>query len=307
MSINLLNIYIKTLVDNVNIENIPKELDIVFDGGAFNGGMGFGTALYLKELEKRKITKISRVSGCSIGSVIALSFLVDFKYDINKVFISMCKNFKNTFNLSLCKAHIKKIVYDNLTDDLSFLNNKLYITYYDAVNYKHIMICNYKNRDHLIDCLMRSCHIPYITMPTMMYDEKYIDGIAPYIFRDGLNDVLFVNMITIKNYKYSFKIRNENNVNHRMMIGINDINKFFVNKKSDMCSYYNSWSWISIFMLRMRIMIVFIIIWLINNFKNNLKNIKHIIPPYFLKNSVVKNINMLLKELYNDLMYKIIN
>ena len=39
MSINLLNIYIKTLVDNVNIENIPKELDIVFDGGAFNGGM----------------------------------------------------------------------------------------------------------------------------------------------------------------------------------------------------------------------------------------------------------------------------
>ena len=43
MLINLLNIYIKTLVDIANIENIPKELDIVFDGGAFNGGMGFGT------------------------------------------------------------------------------------------------------------------------------------------------------------------------------------------------------------------------------------------------------------------------
>tara|TARA_Y100000592_G_scaffold13907_1_gene19639 strand:+ start:2168 stop:3079 length:912 start_codon:yes stop_codon:yes gene_type:complete len=303
MSINLLNIYIKTLVDNVNIENIPKYLDIVFDGGAFNGGMGFGTALYLKELEKRKITKISRVSGCSIGSIIALSFLLDFKYDINKIFISVCKNFKNTFNLSVFKDHIKKIIYDNLTDDLSFLNNKLYITYYDAVNYKHIMICNYKNRDHLIDCLMRSCHIPYITMPTMMYDEKYIDGVTPYIFRDGLNNVLFVNMITIKNYKYIFNVGKENNVNHRMMIGINDINKFFVNKKSDMCSYYNGWSWISVFMLRMRIMIVFIILWIVNNSKK----IKHIIPPYFLENSVVKNINMLLKELYNDLMYKIIN
>ena len=69
------------------------------------------------------------------------------------------------------------------------------------------MICNYKNRDHLIDCLMRSCHIPYITMPTMMYDENYIDGITPYIFRDGLNDVLFVNMITIKNYKYIFNVK----------------------------------------------------------------------------------------------------
>ena len=303
MSINLLNIYIKTLVDNVNIENIPKELDIVFDGGAFNGGMGFGTALYLKELEKREITKISRVSGCSIGSIIALSFLLDFKYDINEIFISVCKNFKNTFNFSVFKDHIKKIIYDNLTDDLSFLNNKLYITYYDAVNYKHIMICNYKNRDHLIDCLMRSCHIPYITMPTMMYDEKYIDGVTPYIFRDGLNDVLFVNMITIKNYKYVFNVGKENSVNNRIMIGINDINKFFVSKKSDMCGYYNGWSWISVFMLRMRIMVVFIILWIVNNSKK----IKHIFPPYLLESSFVKNIYMLLKELYNDLMYKIIN
>jgi len=140
-------------------------------------------------------------------------------------------------------------------------------------------------------------------MPTMMYDENYIDGITPYIFRDGLNDVLFVNMITIKNYKYIFNVGKENSVNHRMMIGINDINKFFVNKKSDMCSYYNSWSWISVFMLRMRIVVVFIILWIVNNSKN----IKHIIPPYFLESSVVKNIYMLLKELYNDLMYKIIN
>ena len=64
-----------------------------------------------------------------------------------------------------------------------------------------------------------------------------------------------------------------------MMIGINDINKFFVNKKSDMCSYYNSWSWISVFMLRMRIVVVFIILW----FVNNSKNIKHIIPPFVRK------------------------
>ena len=118
-----------------------------------------------------------------------------------------------------------------------------------------------------------------------------------------MNDVLFVNMITIKNYKYIFNVGKENSVNHRMMIGINDINKFFVNKKSDMCSYYNSWSWISVFMLRMRIVVVFIILWIVNNSKN----IKHIIPPYLLESSVVKNIYMLLTELYNDLMYKIIN
>ena len=46
-----------------------------------------------KRIRKRKITKISRVSGCSIGSIIAL-FLLNFKYDINKVFISVCKILK---------------------------------------------------------------------------------------------------------------------------------------------------------------------------------------------------------------------
>ena len=108
---------------------------------------------------------------------------------------------------------------------------------------------------------------------------------------------------TIKNYKYIFNVGKENNVNHRIIIGINDIDNFLADKKSDMCSYYNTWSWISIFILRMRIMIVFIILWLINN----TKKIKHIIPPYLLESSVFKNIYILFKELYSDLMYKIIN
>ena len=129
MANELLNIYIKTLINNVNIENIPKDIDIIFDGGAFNGGMGFGIAVYLKELEITHNIKVRRVSGCSIGSIIALSYLIDLKYDINDVFISTCKNFKKTFNLSVFKTHVKKIIYDNLTDDLSSINNKLYITY----------------------------------------------------------------------------------------------------------------------------------------------------------------------------------
>ena len=109
MANNLLNIYIKTLIDNINIENIPKEIDIIFDGGAFNGGMGFGIALYLKALEINQTINVRRVSGCSIGSIIALSYLIDLKYDINEVFISTCKNFKKTFNLSVFKNHIKKL------------------------------------------------------------------------------------------------------------------------------------------------------------------------------------------------------
>ena len=303
MSNDLLNIYIKTLIDNVNIENIPKEIDIIFDGGAFNGGMGFGIALYLKELEKKHNIKVTRVSGCSIGAIIALSYLLDLKYDINEVFISTCKNFKKTFNLSVFKNHIKKIIYENLTDDLSLINGKLYITYYDAINYKHIMVCEYENREHLLECLMRSCHIPYITSNVFKYDNKYIDGIAPYIFRDGERDILFIKMITCKNYRRIFNIRNEQNVNERMIIGVNDINKFLTIGKSDMCSYFKNWSYISILLLRLRLLIVFIILWIVDR----LTNIKYLLPNSLFEHSIIKNLHSLSCELYSDLMYKIIN
>jgi len=303
MANELLNIYIKTLINNVNIENIPKDIDIIFDGGAFNGGMGFGIAVYLKELEITHNIKVRRVSGCSIGSIIALSYLIDLKYDINDVFISTCKNFKKTFNLSVFKTHVKKIIYDNLTDDLSSINNKLYITYYDAINYEHIMVCEYENREHLLECLMRSCHIPYITSTVFKYDNKYIDGVAPYIFRDGERDVLFINMVTYKNYRRTLNIKNEEHINERMIIGVNDINNFFTMGKSDMCSYYENWSYISILILRLRLLIVFIILWIVDI----LIYIKCSLPNNLIEHSIVKNLYSVSSELYSDFMYKIIN
>ena len=41
--------------------NNPQCIDVVFDGGAFNGGMGLGVALYLKELERANRIRVSRV------------------------------------------------------------------------------------------------------------------------------------------------------------------------------------------------------------------------------------------------------
>lgn len=303
MSNKLLNIYINTLIDNINIENIPKEIDIIFDGGAFNGGMGFGVALYLKKLQIKHNINVRRVSGCSIGSIIALSYLIDLKYDVNDLFISTCKNFKKTFNLSESKSHIKKIIYDNLTDDLSSINNKLYITYYDAINYKHIMISEYENREHLLECLMRSCHIPHITNDVFKYDNKYVDGVVPYIFRDGERAVLFINIVTYKNYRRTLNIKNEHHINERMLIGVNDINKFFTVGKSDMCSYFENWSYISILLLRLRLLIIFIILWTVDM----VFYIKHILPNTIFEHSIIKNLYSMSSELYCDLMYKIIN
>ena len=299
----LLNTYIKTLIPYLNINNIPKNIDLVFDGGAFNGGMGFGIAHYIKQLENKKHLTVNRISGCSIGSVIALSYFINMEYEINDIFVSICNNFKRTFNLSVFEKHVKKFIYKYLTDDLSELNNKLYITYCDANNYKQIVVSKYNNREHLLKCIMRSCHIPYITSSVMKYENKYIDGILPYVFIDGERPVLFVKLITILNYKRIFNIKNEKNIYERMLIGIEDIHSFLTNEHSDMCSYYNNWSIISICLIKLRLFIFFNILWLLDMGSD----LKEYIPVKILDSSFSHNIFLLLTDLYSNIMYKIIN
>ena len=128
MSKTLLDIYIETLVNRVNIKSnntIPTSLDVVFDGGAFNGGMGIGVAIYLKQLERLNRISVHRVSGCSIGSIVALYYLVDINYkDINKMFLEIRNCFQENFNLTRYKDCVRRFIYSNMSDDLSTINNQ---------------------------------------------------------------------------------------------------------------------------------------------------------------------------------------
>ena len=88
-----------------------------------------------------------------------------------------------------------------------------------------------------------------------------------------------------------------------MIIGVNDINNFFTMGKSDMCSYYENWSYISILILRLRLLIVFIILWIVDI----LIYIKCSLPNNLIEHSIMKNLYSVSSELYSDFMYKIIN
>jgi predicted acylesterase/phospholipase RssA len=62
------------------IENLPEEtkklqhIDLVLDGGIFNGSYLVGSLYFLKEMERRRYIKIERISGCSIGSIVAFLY-----------------------------------------------------------------------------------------------------------------------------------------------------------------------------------------------------------------------------------------
>ena len=47
--------YIDKLISNIDKNNIPKTIDLILDGGAFNGSYQIGGLLYLKRMENKKM------------------------------------------------------------------------------------------------------------------------------------------------------------------------------------------------------------------------------------------------------------
>ena len=264
----LLNLYVNTLVNNINSEKIPDEIDVIFDGGLFNGFIGYGTSVYINELQKQKKTKVVRVSGCSVGSVLALLYIVnsekELDIDINNIFKKEINGFKENFNFSENVKILRELVYLLFEDDnLNMLNDRLYISYYDMKKIEKKIVHNFKNRDHLIECLIKSTHIPFISNNDFKYKKKYVDGLTPYIFRDNARPSLHIMLITFKNLSRIFFNSNEVNANSRIIAGIADADEFFTCGKSNMCSYIKEWNYKRYLFIRVREMVCFFIIWFI--------------------------------------------
>ena len=68
--------YINKLTENLKIDK-PIKLNIVLDGGSFNGGYLYGSLLYLKHLEKNNKIIINKISGCSVGALMSVLYILD--------------------------------------------------------------------------------------------------------------------------------------------------------------------------------------------------------------------------------------
>ena len=67
--------YIENLASNYTIRDNPIAIDLVLDGGAFNGFYQLGSLKLIKQLEKKGYLKVNKISGVSVGSI---SILNDF-------------------------------------------------------------------------------------------------------------------------------------------------------------------------------------------------------------------------------------
>ena len=178
----------------------------------------------------------------------------------------------------------------------------MYITYYDIECKKQNIISKYENKNHLIDCIVRSSHIPFLSENTLCYKDKYLDGGHPHIFLDKVRPCLFVRLITPLNLCNVFSSRGEKNTQSRVICGISDANTFFINGSSKLCSFISNWTLYNYLELRGREFMLYFIIFI---FKN-VYLIKHYIPSNVSDSIIIQGAVKSCWGLYKDVISHLI-
>ncbi len=241
--------YIKAVTKNITLDN-KLDIDIVVSGGAFNGVIALGSIMLIKQLEIEGKLKVHKLSGCSAGAPIIITYLANSFDKIENIFQRLKNSFKVNGNLSDLHNILKDWVYNIFDSDEEMkqvLNGKCYISYNDIANCEFCTIDKYDNRDHLITCLFRSSFIPILIDGNTKVEDTYIDGIVPYIFKDSKNDVLYMELINDKvEIIRSLITKNEENEHYRVLKGVTDAAEFFTENKSGRLSWYKNWDVIKI-------------------------------------------------------------
>lgn len=293
----MFNTYVDSLIENINSNKFNQTYNLLLDGGAFNGGYMFGALIFIKQLENKKLINISKISTTSIGSIIGLAYLTN---NLNKLLIcfhNILLNYKNKYNLSNFKNEIKQFV-NEIDIDFNKLNNNLIITYYDAELIDQIIVNKFKNKEYLIDILFRSTHIPFFIDGNIFYNEKYLDGITPYLLKNN-NKTLSINICSSKICKNIFFTKNEINIWSRLMEGVIQTNNFFLNKPSYLISEINNWNFIDYIYYRWRDIIFIIIIFILKNYKSFI----NYIPSNIQNNLYLLQIKKIIIKIIKEILY----
>jgi len=236
--------FIENLPEDFKNNKNPIKLDLVLDGGIFNGSYLIGALYFLKEMEKRNYVKICRISGCSIGSIVAFIYIIDCLDILELLYDTTLKQLEMNHNLNTV-LELHKLLDSHIPDDVcDKVNNKLYVTYTNIQKRTKKVKFIYKTKEEIINTIIKSSYIPFLIDGNLLFENKYIDGINPYIFKIK-NDrkILYLNLYGYDKIKYLLNIKNEKTNFHRILSGLLDIHNFFIKQtNTDMCSYINEWN-----------------------------------------------------------------
>ena len=247
----MINEYVIKLIENLpdDIKNVnePVKMDVVLDGGIFNGSYHVGALYFLKEMENRKYIKIERISGCSVGSIVGFLYFIDSLDLMPKLYDLINKEFRQTYNLKLI-TELKKHLSERIPSDIcERVNGKLYITYNNIKKGTKPVKSVYKDTDDIINTIIKSSYIPYLIDGNILYENKSIDGIIPFIFKEREKKILYLDLFGSDKLGNLLNVKNEKSNYHRILSGLLDIHSFFIKQSNTpMCSYVNDWTYSNI-------------------------------------------------------------
>ena len=265
----MINEYVIKLIENLpdDIKNVnePIKMDLVLDGGIFNGSYHVGALYFLKEMENRKYIKIERISGCSVGSIVGFLYFIDSLDLMPKLYDLINKEFRQTYNLKLI-TELKKHLSEHIPSDIcERVNGRLYITYNNIKKGTKPVKSVYKDADDIINTIIKSSYIPYLIDGNVLYENKSVDGITPFIFKEREKKILYLDLFGSDKLGNLLNVKNEKSNYHRILSGLLDIHSFFIKKSNTpMCSYVNDWSYSNICFNHIKTIIERICIYLIH-------------------------------------------
>lgn len=252
----MIQTYVDKLIENLPLKTFVKHLDLVLDGGIFNGSYLIGALYFLKEMEKREYIVIDRISGCSIGSICAFLYIIDELDMVTEIYNIISTDLRENHHVNKIKE-IGKLLEEKIPENIcEKINNKLFITYYHIQKRKKVVKKYYHSKKEVTDTIIRSCFVPFFIDGSLLYKKKYMDGINPYLFptsttscssnklNNSLNKkTLYLDLFGYDKISYLLNVKNEKTNFHRVLSGLLEIHHFFIKESSTpMCSYVEEWT-----------------------------------------------------------------
>tara|TARA_Y100000817_G_scaffold314717_1_gene314765 strand:+ start:2158 stop:3072 length:915 start_codon:yes stop_codon:yes gene_type:complete len=295
--------YIQNLVNNIPQREKPLVLDVVLEGGAFNGAYLYGALQFLKELKKKNHVIIRRMSGCSIGAILAFLFSVNKLEQIEQYYVKLRNHLQKHLNIKITKKLLERIMRETKKTEFNKIKSGvLYISYYDAEKKKLIVQSKFQNKNDLLTAILRSSHFPLLVDGKCLKHKKYLDGFVPYIFsqrekRDS-ERTLYLTINRFSQLKGIFNTRFETSMKGRALEGALDAYNFFLHgKETKICSYVDQWTTSDFTKIRIKQFLTVVLVWLIDA----CVKINKVVSPHLQKLEIYNRILPILNEYYRDL------
>lgn len=303
--------FVNALLEGLSPCELPNKLDIVLEGGALNGAYEAGVLCYLKELEKRKMLVVKRISGVSCGALIGMLYLTSQLESLEELYLQLSSSFLEAGNFTNLESIIDRAVKNVSDEKLCSLEDRLFVTYVNLKDHSRCVKSKFSNRKDLADCLKKSSYLPYFIDGNSTTNDMCIDGGTPYLFpfdnekrKNNLYRTLYVRLTSLRLLREALSVKAEANVAFRAVDGIQKTHNLLKHReKNDLVSFVEDWSTYDYLMSASTRVIWYIFSYIVTL----LIGVVNRLPEDIKRSTPVLRATELVKELWKDYGHRMFN